>query len=71
MHSHSSFDGGIHTSRKCLFNNQLKVSQAASLQGNVYTEELSEESKKGGGDSSWGRYGRDRKGDKVGRNLES
>lgn len=48
MHSHSSFDGGIHTSRKCLFNNQLKVSQAASLQGNVYTEELSEESKKRG-----------------------
>lgn len=31
-HNHRGFHGGILMSRKCLFNNQLKVSQAASLQ---------------------------------------
>lgn len=30
--NHRGFHGGILASRKCLFNNQLKVSQAASLQ---------------------------------------
>lgn len=32
IYNHRGFHGGMLMSRKCLFNNQLKVSQAASLQ---------------------------------------
>lgn len=71
IYNHRGFHGGMLMSRKCLFNNQLKVSQAASLQ-----EECLHRGKRGrkihrGGEKREIERKKESKKEEVGRKLES